>query len=831
MIRSELGLSWRMLRREWKSGELKLVALAIVVSVTAVSSVGFFTDRVKGAMEQNAAELLAADLVVQSGDPIEKTWRQQAESAGLRIAETVTFPSVVFVGDKPLLVELKAVDSQYPLRGRLRFSGLPGEQPRKSTSGPPPGELWIDQQLRRSLAAGARELVVGLRKFKIGEILESEPDRGGNLFSIAPRIMLGLSDLPSTGLVQPGSRVTYNLLVAGDTAMLNKYQRWLKPRIENRARIITVRDGRPEIRFALQRGDQFLGLSALISVILAGAAIAVASRRFVQRKLDHSAIMRCLGASRATVNRIHGYQALWLALGASFIGIAAGYGAQWLAVQIIGEVSSGKVLPAPTIRPALIGLATGVICLFGFAMPSLLRLGQVSPARVLRRQLSDLSLPTSGLYIAAVLAVLLLMWLLTGDMRLTLYAFGGAAMTLVSLAMVAALLIQLLNRSRHRFGIAWKYGIANIARRRATSTLQLLAFGTGIMVILLLTIVRTELLENWQATLGRDTPNYFAINIHPQQLFSVKAFFKDSNMTAPELVPMVRARLTRINGMTVNPDDYQSERSRRLLTRDFNLSWAATLQTDNKIVAGKWWSDSDRNQPLLSVEKGLAEALRLKLGDQIEFEVAGLPLTTKISSLREVDWNSFRTNFFVLLPPGTLDQYPANYITSFHLPATETGFLARLVRTHPNITVIDIRAITDKVRNIVDQVSRAIEYVFLFSLVAGILVLLAAIQSTLDERLIEGALMRTLGASRRDILSALLAEFSLLGSLAGLTGAFGAMAIGQLIATRVLELSYHLSPWPPVIGLVCGGIGIGFAGLLGSRRIVRQPPMLLIRTG
>lgn len=829
MIRSDLRLSWRMLRREWKSGELRLVALAIIVSVAAITSVGFFTDRIKSGMEQNAAELLAADMVIQSGSSIDRLWRQQAIAYGLRVAETITFPSVVFAGDNPVLVEIKAVDNQYPLRGQIRFSGQPGALSRASEAGPTPGRLWIDKQLQRALPAGTQQLGIGQRKFAVEEILESEPDRGGNLFSIAPRAMLNITDLPSTGLIQPGSRASYQLLVAGDIAALARYRAWLNPRIENRARVLTVRDGRPELRFALQRGDQFLGLSALISVILAGAAIAVASRRFVQRKLDHSAIMRCFGASRATVNRIHGFQVLWLALGASGVGIALGFAAQWLAVELIGEIS-GKTLPGPTIRPALIGLATGVICLIGFAMPSLVRLGQVSPARVLRRQLTDFTLPTAGLYVSAVFAVLALMWLLTRDLRLTLYAFGGTAVTLFSLAMVAALLIQLLNRYRHRFGITWKYGIANIARRRAASTLQLLAFGTGIMVILLLTIIRTELISTWQSTIGRETPNYFAINIHPHQLESVSTLFRESGMTVPQLVPMVRARLARINGANVNPDDYQSERSRRLLTRDFNLSWAGTLQDDNKIVAGQWWTEQDHRKSLLSVEKGLAEALQLKLGDQLEFEVAGLPLTTTITSLREVDWNSFRTNFFVLMPPGTLDQYPSNYITSFHLPANESGFLATMVRAHPNITIVDIRAITEKVRNIMDQVSRAIEYVFLFSLVAGVLVLLAAIQSTLDERLVEGALMRTLGASRRDILSALLAEFSLLGSLAGLTGACGAMAIGQLIASQVLELSFQPSLWPPAIGLVFGGLGIGIAGLLGSRRIVQQPPMLLIRT-
>jgi putative ABC transport system permease protein len=824
-----LYFSWRALRRNWRAGELKVLAGALVIAVASITSVGFFTDRVRLAMSHQAAELLAADLVVSASHPPLAEWQQHAQQLQLRTARTTSFPSVVLSGDNTQLVDVKAVSVGYPLRGALRVAETPFGAERVAPGIPAPGTIWADARLMDALGlkVGAT-LDLGALHFKIADVLAYEPDRGGNMFSFAPRVLMNDADLAATRLLGPGSRASYQLLLAGKPEVLGAMRAWIEPRLHEGERVLDVRDARPELKTALERAEKFLGLAALVSVLLAGVAVATAARRYSARHLDGAAVMRCLGATQGFVTRLHLLEMLWLGLAASLIGCVIGYAAQ----EVLAQLQAGffaRQLPAPSLQPVLVGVSTGMILLLGFALPAILRLKSVPPARVLRRDLGPLPAGALSVYGAALAAVTALLLWQAADVQLTLYVLAGAAGTLLGLALVAYALVRALNLLRGQVGVAWRYGFANIARRAQGSVAQILAFGLGIMVLLLLSLVRSDLLAAWQAKLPPDAPNQFVINVQPAQVQPMEAFFAAHGLKEAQLYPMVRGRLTAVNGRPVSPDDYPDDRARRLVEREFNLSWAAKPQNDNRIVAGRWWNAGERGAHEVSVEQGLAETLGLKLGDELTYQIADRSVSVKITSLRKVEWDSFRANFFVVAPPGLLDGYPATWITSFHLESANRDLLATLVRSFPNITLIDVDALMTKVRDIMDRVNLSVQYVFLFTLLAGLTVLYSAIQSTQDERLYESALLRTLGASRAHVLKGLAAEFVMLGLLAGVLAAFAASLAGFILARQVFHLAYTFNPWLWLVGLAGGALGVGLFGILGARFVLNRPPLQSLR--
>lgn len=824
-----LAFSVRALRRDWRAGELKVLAAALVIAVASITSVGFFTDRVRLALNAQAAALLAADNVVNSTRAAPAEWEQHARSLRLATARTASFPSVVLSGDRPQLVEVKAVTGEYPLRGRLRIADLPYGPERPVTEIPAPGTIWADARLLAALGieVGAR-IHLGAMRFTVTRVLAYEPDRGGDLIAFAPRVLMNAGDLEGTRLLGPGSRVSYRLLLAGKPEALAAMRAWLTSRLAEGERVLDVRDARPELKLAIERGEKFLGLAALVSVVLAGVAVATAARRYSSRHLDGTAVMRALGAGQDFVSRLHLLKMLWLGLAAGLVGCVIGFGAQ----EVLARLHAGlfaEPLPTPSWRPAAIGMATGLILLLGFALPSLLRLRHVPPARVLRHDLGPVPASALTLYGTALAAVTALLLWQAADMKLTAYVLGGASATLVVLALVAYGLVRLLNLLRGRVGVAWRYGLANIARRAQGSVAQILAFGLGIMALLLLSIVRADLLAAWQNKLPADAPNQFLINIQPDQVAPMRRYLADHDLKDAQLYPMIRARLVGVNDRSVSASDYVDERARRMVDREFNLSVAAQPQDDNKIVAGRWWGPDGRGRPEVSVEKGMADRLGLKLGDRLRWRISDREVTLTITSLRTVEWDSFRANFFVIVPPGVLDAGAATYITSFHLPTGERGLLGALVRAFPNVTVIDVDAIMNQVRTIMDRVNLSVQYVFLFTLFAGLTVLYSAIQSTQDERLYESALLRTLGASRAHVLKGLIAEFGALGLLSGALAASAASAVGLVLARGVFDLNYAVDPWMWLAGLVGGALGVGLFGVLGARFVLNRPPLQSLR--
>lgn len=816
----------RALARDWRSGELALMAGAVAVAVAGLATVGFFTDRVQRALELQATELLAADLVLATNDPIDAALLAQAGDAGLDHSRTVTFRSVAVNTDRMQLAEVKAVESGYPIRGTLRVADALFGAERPADGIPSPGTVWADSRLLQALGidAGA-SIQLGSSTFRVEQLLAYEPDRGGDLFSIAPRIMMNLADLSATGLILPGSRARYRLLLGGTAEAIERFRITVADRDD--LRVQSVRDERPELKRALDRAEQFLGLAALVSVALCGLAIGMAARRYASRQFDACAVMRCLGMQQAFITRLYLVQLGLLAAAAGLLGGAAGFIAQETLATMLEEMA-GRTLPPPSLLPLLTGMLGGAAATLGFALPHLWKLRNVPPLRVFRRELEPMPAGAIAVYGAAVAALALLTPWQSGSFMLTGSVFGGLLATAVLLAAGAFGLVRVSARLRSRVGVAWRYGIANLSRRAAGSLTQIVGIGLGATVMLLLTLIRSDLLAAWQDRLPPDTPNYFLVNVQPDEVDRLRGFLRNTAGVDAGFFPMIRGRLERINDAPVAADSYTDPRAQRLTEREFNLTTMPELQPDNRLVAGAWWPDP-ADATYFSVETSLAETLGLAVGDTLAFRIAGRPITGGIRNLRSVEWDSFNVNFFVAANPGALDGLPATFITSFHLADDRRELLVDLVRGFPSVTVIDVASLLREVRAIMDQVTRAIEFVFGFTLLAGLLVLFAALQTTHDERRFEAAVLRSLGASRARVTAGLAAEFLMLGCVTGLLAATAAAGIELLLAEFVFELDVVPDPRLWLFGpAACIAVTVA-GGLLGTRRVVSTPPIAALR--
>ena len=824
-----LKLAMRMLARDWRAGEQRLLALALIVAVASVTTVAFFADRVGRSLTSEANQLLGADLVVVSDQPLAARFGQAAQGLGLSTTAAVRFPSMTQFAGRTLLTEVKAVAPGYPLRGKLRIRSSESGADFAPRSIPAAGEVWVDDRLLRRLDVKIGNRVgLGEREFTIAALVSEEPESSAGFINLGPRLMMNETDLPSTGLIQPGSRVSYRLFVAGDVAAIASFRDLAAQAIGPGQRVEDIRDARPEIKAALERAGRFLGLSALMTVILAGVAVALAARRYLQRHLDACAIMRCLGAGQTLILSLHGLQFVMIGLIAGALGCAVGFAFQFLLAAVLAPVVS-VTLPAPGLRPLVQGMVAGFVLLLGFALPPLIALKKVPTLRVLRR---DLGAPNSmgvTAYVLGGVAVAGLVLWQAQELRLGLYVLGGVLGTAAASAVLTLLVLRLLSFAGRSAGLNWRFGLANLRRHRAGSVVQVMALGLGLMALILLTLVRADLLDNWRNSLPADAPNRFLVNIQPDQVQAITQFFAANNVAPPQLFPMVRGRLVEINGKPVSSRDYVEDRARRLVDREFNLSWTQSMQPDNSIVAGRWFDGRDAGKAVLSVEEGIARTIGVQPGDTVTYDIAGTRLKAEIVSLRKVGWDSFRVNFFVIAPPGVLEKFPASYVTSLHLAPERSVLLDALVKRFPNLLVIDVAAILGQVQRMMDQVVRAIEFVFLFSIAAGLLVLFAAVSSTHDEREFDAAVMRTLGASSRQLRAVQAAEFALIGALAGLFAALGATAIGYVLADKVLNLPYAINPWVWLAGLLIGAAGVTVAGLLGTAKVLRTPPMQVFR--
>ena len=830
---SALRFAFLRLRRGWTSGELRVLVLALAIAAAAAIAVGLFTDRVRLALESGAGEQLGADAVITGRDPLPDDKMAALRETGVRIVSVTSFPSVVarVDGEETQLATIKGVEAGYPLRGALLLTREPFGATETAPTQPAAGEVWVDLRLWTTLglSLGAK-LQVGTAALDVTRIIAEEPGRSGGFGDLAPGLLINAAELPATGLLGPGSRLQISLQLGGTRAQLAAAEAIELP---PGFRYTTPENAQPQVRNSMDRARSFLNIAVLATILLSAAAVALSARQYSQRLRDEVALLKVLGARRAFIRRVLVLQVLLLGLIAGGLGAAVGVGGQAVLANLAAPVLK-IVLPPPgwLPLPAVLGLV--LLMLAGFALPPVLASVESAPVRVFQRAADR---ETRGIWgvVAAVVAIAALLWLQAGSLKLAAYVFGGALLTAGVLALFAWLLVRGLAGIRSRGGIAWRFGLGNIARRKAAAVAQIVALGIALMALLLVTVVRQDLLATWQNKLPPTTPNQFLIGILPDQVAPLQAFFKARGV--PELTPqpMVRARLSALRGAEVNAESFEDPETRRWINREFNLSWTASFGDDNEFIQGQPWGEEARGKPWLAVDDYAVERLKLKLGDTLTLDLAGTPITLEVRAVRKIKWDSFKPNFFLVTPPGVLDadglNPPLQWIASFYLPREQRGLLRELIREFPNVTALDLDAALNQVRGIVDRIVGALEFIFLFTLLAGLVVMMAVIEGSRADRVRETGVLRALGASRRVIRQGLIAEYAVLGGLAGAVAAFAAQALAWALAVGVLELPYGPRPLLWLIGTLAGCTIVTLAGWFSLRKVLNTSPRTVLAGG
>ncbi|MEL7022449.1 MAG: FtsX-like permease family protein [Pseudomonadota bacterium] len=815
--------------RELRAGELLVLLAALSIAVASMTAIGFLTDRISRAVALQATEILAADLRLSSGRPLTTDLLTEARQSNLSTATGINFPSVVFAGDQSTLASLKAVSTGYPLRGELRIADRLFDPARVTDVIPTAGEVYADAALLARLGTDVgAQIDVGSLTLRVAAVLVYRPDQSPGFSGLAPTLLMNIDDIAASGLLVEGSRASYTQLFAGAPEDVDAFADSLRAESPEGVRIEDQAESGSQLASAIDRAGRFLSLASLVSLILAAVAVAMAARRYADRRLDSAALMKTFGASQAFVLQVGLWHLLVVGIVSSLIGVGLGYAAERVLSAALAGWLRGD-LPAASWAPVLPGVATALVLLVGFGLPALLRLGETPPMRVLRH---DLEPPPPAIWLTygtALGALAIIVYWAVPELNLLVIILGGTLATTGVLLLGGRVLVGLLGRLRGQVGVSWRYGLANVARRGGDSAVQVVAFGLGLMVLLLLTLVRNDLLDGWNATVPADAPNQFLINIQADERDSIRTLLADAGIDNVDFVPLVRGRINLINGLTPEQWREQSTGSSWRAGRETNLSWSDTLDPSNEITAGEFWSPDHAGPPEVSVDEDIAEEMGLSVGDALTFDIAGQQRVATVSSLRKIDWDSFKPNFFMVLSPDGMTELPQTFITSLYIAQSDTGVLRDLVRAHPSVSVIDIDAALAQVRGIIEKATLAVQYVFLFTLAAGVVVLFAAIQSTLDERRFESALLRTFGASRRVVLTGILAEFSALGLLSGVCAATGATIIGIVVARELFSLPMGINPLLWIAGTVGGLVLVGLSGTLAAQGAAKAPPVTTLR--
>ncbi|MDZ4290414.1 MAG: FtsX-like permease family protein [Hydrogenophaga sp.] len=833
---SFLSLGWRSLTRDWRAGELRLLLVAVTLAVAALTAVGFFADRLQGGLARDARALIGGDAVISSDNATPPAFEQQAQTLGLQTTQTLGFPTMGRARDEDggaaKLVALKAVDTGYPLRGSLRVADGPQAPDAPTRDIPAPGTAWVDAALLVALDLQVGSpLLMGDSQFRIGKVIVVEPDRGAGFLTFAPRVMINAADLPATGLVQPASRLTYRLAVAGNDPAVKQFVQWAQAQIEmpgvRGLRLESLEGGQPAMQQTLERAEKFLNLVALLAALLSAVAVAIAARGFAQRHLDDCAMLRVLGLSQGTMARAYTFEFVLVGLGASVLGVLLGFALHHVFVLLLaGLVESA--LPAASIWPVLLGLGMGLTLMLAFGLPPVLQLAQVPPLRVIRRdvgQLKPATLAVLGLGVAGFAALLLAA---SRDLMLGLIAVGGFAAAVAVFALASYGAVRLLRASVNEATAPRALVLATrqLSARPAYAVVQISSLAVGLLALVLLVLLRTDLIASWRNATPPDAPNRFVINVQPEQGEPFQQALRQAGVQRFDWYPMIRGRLVLVNGQPVAPESYATDRAQRLVEREFNLSNTAQRPPHNEVTQGRWTEDEAGG---LSVEEGLAEELGLKIGDQLGFDIAGQPVQGRITSLRKVDWGSMRVNFFVIFPVADLPDVPVTYISAFQAPQGNAQFDNALVRQFPNITNVDMSQTIGQVQRVLGQVIQAVEFLFAFALAAGLIVLLATITATRGEREREFAVLRAVGAGSQLLRNVQRIELLGVGLLAGFLASLVAMAVGWALAKYAFQFSWQPSLWVPLAGSVAGGLLALMAGWWGLRSILKTPVVETLR--
>ena len=806
----------RSIRQDLRSKELKWLLVALIISVSALTSVSFLADRMHRAFEFDARQLLASDLLIAADQPLPAQLIEEAQSRQLRIAQTVVFPSMATAGEHSKLASLKAVSPEYPLRGSLQVEQVNSQAP---TLSPVSGTVFVEPALLTNLHTKVGDsLRLGDRQFLISGVLTRELDRGAAFMNFAPRVMMSLDDLKSTGLISLGSRVTYRLLLAGSDNQIAAYQQWANRYIETQnfrgLRIETLENAQPTMRKTLEKAEQFLSLIALLTAMIAAVAIGLSARRYMVGQADACAALKCFGATRDVILKKQIKTLLTLGVVAAIVGSTLGYLVQEILTGLLGNLLLGN-LPSISIGPILWSILFTWVLLFGFAGPPLLGLANVSPMRLIRKEFELATLATAWVALLAITTCAFLIWVAARDWKLALWvglSFAGAIVIFSAAARGVLWLLSKINPQN----FALRFTITAMGRRAGFAVMQITALGIAMMAILMILLLRQDLLNAWQGNIPVDAPNRFMINIQGDQKVGITQTLEAGGVSKPDFSPMVRGRLVELNGRDISSADYSEENAKRLIDREFNLSYTDQLPLGNRIVSGKWISG---DSPQVSIETGIAKTLKLKLGDQMTFEVAGEKISAPITSLRKLDWGSMRVNFFVIMPPSQLSALPQSWITSYYQNPNKETLDFQLSQAYPNLTLVDVSASLKQIQDVLNKLSAALGLLFAFTIVAAILVLIAAIAATQDERYRNAALLKAMGASRAVLTQIARIELLVIGFTAGLLAGIASGLAAWALGRFVMEIEFNAFAQAILMGVSFGVIASMAAGYRFQNRI------------
>lgn len=826
-----LGMALRTFRRDWNAGEVKVLLFALTIAVMAMVAIGSITDRVHRAMGEQSSEFLGADYTFDSPRDINQAWVDRGLESGLEITQSQSFATVLSNGDNFQLVSVRALDGKYPLKGTIEIAEKPFTQGEVQQAQPDEGVIWLEPRILGVLGVEVGDKIdFGSIQLTVGGVVVAAPGQASEVFNVAPKVYINQADVAKADIIQPGSRLEYMLFIAGEPQQREPYIQWLKQQKDPTQEITGGKEGTPALKASIERAETFLRLASLISVVLAGVAIAVAAGRYSNRHFDYSAIYRCLGMQIRQVHKLYLWQLLLIGLIGCGLGLALGLGLQSLVINQFSDY-----LPKPmvglSLAPIVTGALSGLVVLLGFALPAFLQIAKVPPLRVLRKELLPKALSSWIIYLLSIAVMALLMWWQSHNATLVGILLGVALVTYILIRLIAWLIFKIGVWVSKRGSVAVRFGVGQLKQYPAFTVSQITAFGLAFIIMLSTVLIRSELLSEWQSQLPDNAPNHFLINVQQDEVEPLETLLQQNNVSTEGIYPMIRGRVSGLNDMTIEEALNEEQQRTGALRRELNMTWMADVPAANEVTQGEWWSEADTQDEVaeISIGEELATRLDLEIGDVIHFSIGGLDLEGKVSNLRSIQWDSFQPNFFIIFEPGALDEFPASYITSFYLPVEDKNVLNQILKQMPTVTIIELDAIMEQVQAILDQVTLAVEFIMLFVLLAGVAVLYAVLQVSRDQRLLSATLLKALGARKKFIRASILAELALLGLFSGILGVIGGEILVNILYSEAMDLEPVAHPWFWLwVPLIAVGF-IGMAGWLGLRHLLNQPAHQVLR--